>query len=267
MKGEKFLIAGCDKRMRECRERLSEYGYYAECYTENQFVEHFGEFKYIVLPLKSFVNGVVSGTGMRIQELKDRLIDDKYVFYGISDSNPFEYKGCSYYNKNFITKNSRLTAQGVLRIILEIIEKDLLHCKVAVLGYGNCGKAICSMLKDNGLKVTSFSRKSVTRFLAQDNGFSTGDISEIDCEIDSFDIIVNTVPFNVISKYGIDKLNDNHIFIEVASYPYAFSADEYSELKFNYILASGLPGRFTPQSAGAYIADTIVEILKEGKYG
>ena len=63
----------------------------------------------------------------------------------------------------------------------------------------------------------------------------------------------------------MEKLTKQNLYVEIASKPYGFNINEIDKYNFRYVLAESLPGRFTAESAGAYIADTVTEILKEGK--
>lgn len=268
MKADNFLIAGSDKKMIECKNRLKHLGYEAVSFEGEAFWENLDCYNNIILPLPSISNGTVAGTGKTLNYLKSLLKSDQRVFYGNIEniiSNDF---GCSYYyDESFLVKNSRLTAQGVIKIILENTERDLFLLNAAVIGYGRCGKAVCRTLMNNGLDVTSFSRSSKSKAFAENDGCKIKDISEIDLLISSFDIIINTVPHNIISERGIETLSQDNLYIEVASKPYGFDISKSDIFNFKYVLGSSLPGKYTPVSAGVNIADTVIEILKEGKYG
>ena len=76
---------------------------------------------------------------------------------------------------------------------------------------------------------------------------------------------MNTVPHNILSKKTMEKLTKRNLYIEIASKPYGFNINEIDKYNFRYVLAESLPGRFTPTSAGANIADTVIEMIKEDK--
>ncbi|HCT17325.1 MAG TPA: hypothetical protein DIW36_08120 [Ruminococcaceae bacterium] len=63
----------------------------------------------------------------------------------------------------------------------------------------------------------------------------------------------------------MERLTSKNLYVEIASKPYGFNINETDKYNFRYILAESLPGRFTPTSAGANIADTVIELIKEGK--
>ena len=139
--------------------------------------------------------------------------------------------------------------------------------KVLVVGYGRCGKAVCKLLKNCGMKVTSVSRRRETKALAENDGIFVEDLTNLNRIISDFDIIINTVPANIINRVSVGKLDQKNIYIEIASKPYGFDISEYDVFNFKYILGESLPGKFAPVAAGYNIADTVLNILKEEEYG
>ena len=57
-------------------------------------------------------------------------------------------------------------------------------------------------------------------------------------------------------------VNDEDEYLGTISLKNINEIDKYN---FRYVLAESLPGRFTPTSAGANIADTVIEMIKEDK--
>lgn len=259
MQAEKFLIVGNDKKMQACRNRLTSLDFDASCCDGKDFEEKLPLFSYIILPLPTLANGFISGTEMTVDKLCKMLSNNQLVFYGNLGSNPFGKNGRCYYNENFLLKNSRLTAQGTLRLILENTDKDLRDLNAAVLGYGRCGKAICKALSTNGMGTTVVTRKPSETVLAENKNTVVISINKFVEKIADFDIIINTVPHNILDKETMKKLSKRNLYIEIASKPYGFNINEIDKYIFRYILAEGLPGRFTPTSAGANIADTVIK--------
>ncbi len=265
MQAEKFLVIGSDKKMQACRSRLNELGFEASCCDGESLKKKLPHYRSIILPIPTVANGFISGTGISVGELCDKLSKDQFVFYGNLGSNPFGEKGKSYYNKSFLIKNSRLTAQGTMRIILESTDRDIYTLKSAVLGYGKCGRAICKSLRANGADTTVVTRNPFSAVLAENEGLKSIGFKDFCKEAADFDIIVNTVPCNILGKETMEKLTKRNMYIEIASKPYGFNINEIDKYNFRYVLAESLPGRFTPTSAGANIADTVIEMIKEDK--
>ena len=265
MQAEKFLVIGIDKKMQACRSRLTDLGFDASCCDGDTLKQMLPFYCNIILPIPTLANGVISGTGISVSELCEKLSENQLVFYGNLGNNPFGASGKSYYNESFLVKNSRLTAQGAMRIILENTDRDVYTLKAAVLGYGRCGRAICKSLQSNGVSTTVVTRNPFSAALAENEKLESTDFKVFCKKAADFDVIVNTVPHNILSKKTMEKLTKRNLYIEIASKPYGFNINEIDKYNFRYVLAESLPGRFTPTSAGANIADTVIEMIKEDK--
>lgn len=265
MSDEKILIIGKNEKMTACRNRLSDAGLCAVC-ADSEAVKNgiIKNYKNIVLPLPTMSGEHISETDITLNDFCGLLSDDCTVFCGNISEKIFPCRAYSYYtDEQFIIKNARLTAQGTLRLILDNVKTDICKMTAAVTGYGYCGKEICRLLKACGFDVTSFSRRSETLAEAEKDGMSTADIKDINRRISEFDITVNTVPFNIISADSLKTLTEKNIYIEIASAPCGVDRAQAEKYDFRYISAGGLPGRFTPVSAGINIAETILTELKE----
>lgn len=265
MKSDSFLIYGTDKKMMSCCQRLKSFGFEADM-INNENTNCIGEYGNIILPLPTIANSKINGTDKTLFEFIAALNSQQKVFCGNIDARKYN-NFYSYYNAAFLIKNSRLTAQGVLRMISINIEVDFKDLSVAVIGYGRCGKAICKLLKNCSMNITSFSRRNESIVLARNDGMIADDLFNLNHNISDFDIIINTVPVNIIDRECLAKLSQRNIYIEIASKPYGFNVSESDVFNFKYILAESLPGRFTPVSAGYNIADTVLDIIKEGDNG
>lgn len=253
-----FLILGNDEKMKSCKKRLNELGFRADTFEENTVIDNYN---CIVLPLPTVKDGCITGTDISVEQLNSMLTDKHTVFCGNVSPDIFSCRAFSYYNdKGFLIKNSRLTAQGTLKIILENVKDDLRCLSAAVIGYGRCGREICRTLRNTGVEVTSFSRRNETLVMAENDGMHSESIININKKLSNFDIIINTVPCNIIDTSGLEMKN---LYIEIASKPYGFNITETDKSGFRYVLAESLPGKFTPVSAGRNIADTVAGI-KEG---
>lgn len=268
MKTEKFLIAGNDIKMTECKKHLESLGYDAINCIDDVFWLQLNNYKNIILSLPTEINGVIVGTGEDINFLLKKVEQNQRIFYGNLKDNPFENNGyCYYLDKNFLEYNSKLTAQGVLKLIFDNIQSDITDLKIALVGYGKCGEAIGRLLIANDTDVTVFSRSLLSRINCEKQGCSWKNINEINSNFTDYDVIINTVPANIISSKAINSLTARNLYIEVASQPYGFDISEADLKGFKYINGYSLPGRFTPVSAGKNIAQTVMRMIKEGEYG
>jgi hypothetical protein len=266
MQGENFLIIGNDKKMQSCSMRLNDLGYESLCSDTENIKRILPAYSNIILPLPTVANGCVAGTGLPLNEFNEMLDCDQHVFYGNIANAVFTCKAYSYYyNEGFLIKNSRLTAQGVLKLIINSLEEDMYGISAAVVGYGRCGKAICRSLKSNSADVTAFFRREEIRAQIENDGLKAKRCQHIDDELYKYNIIINTVPKNIIGEKVLERLTNKNLYIEIASKPYGFDIGKADKFNFRYILAESLPGKYFPVSAGRNIADTVLGIIKEGK--
>ena len=82
MQAEKFLVIGSDKKMQACRSRLNELGFEASCCDGESLKKRLPHYRSIILPIPTVANGFISGTGISVGELCDKLSKDQFVFYG-----------------------------------------------------------------------------------------------------------------------------------------------------------------------------------------
>lgn len=261
---KKILVFGSDRKMISCRKRLRELGFNAVCSEGDGWEALVRNTDMIILPLPTVANGCISG--VPFESFCAQLSEKHTVFCGNISEDVFPCRAYSYYyDGGFLIKNSRLTAQGTLKLILENTETDLHSMKTAVIGYGRCGREICRSLKNNGADVTSFSRRSQSLTAAENDGMHSENIKHLNEKLGDFDITVNTVPCNIIDKKGLERLTERNLYVEAASRPYGFNIAEADKYNFRYVLAESLPGKFTPVSAGINIADTVAGMIKESE--
>lgn len=81
-----------------------------------------------------------------------------------------------------------------------------------------------------------------------------------DCErFSQADIVVNTVPARVITPQMLEKIRGRGWILELASKPYGFDPAAAQSMSVDYVLGSGLPGKFTPEAAGELMAHTVIK--------
>lgn len=173
--------------------------------------------------------------------------------------NCFKKKNIIYHNflndEIFAIKNAKLTAEGILAIVLEQSDKSIFENQVLILGAGRVGKAIAVLFEKLGVKYSLVSygkEKFAENYLFSNKNFFKDSFKN---EIQSFDIIINTIPAKILEKDVIEKISKNTIFIEVASIN-TLNLDDVQN--FFYILAPALPQRFSCETAGKLMFESII---------
>lgn len=172
-----------------------------------------------------------------------------------------------YFEREDVTvMNSVPTAQGILKTLLENIEYTVHSSKCAVFGYGRIGKVTADVLSAVGADVTVCVRRPSAIALAAVNGLGGCLISDFYKSADRYDIIINTVPAQVIDRKILKNVRPDCLIIDVASAPYGTDFAAAHELGINALQCSSLPGKTAPKTAGRIIADGVINILKEREY-
>lgn len=244
-----FLILGGDIRQKYLTEIFKDNGYNA------QFSKEFKEgFDYIVLPLPCVDNGFIKGTDILYTKLPKNI----KIFSG--QKNLLKgYEAIDYTeNQEFTRINSILSAEGALKEAIENYKGSIYKSKILIIGYGNIGKALSDMLISLNADVTVSARKEADFDLAKEKGIKAINTNEIN-DLSSFDIVFNTVPFNILDEKTLLTQKKDGVLIELASKPFC-AKEEYTK-NINYIKALSLPGRFSPICAAKIIYDSIISKL------
>jgi len=166
-------------------------------------------------------------------------------------------------DEEFVLKNAYLTAEGALAYIIENTDMSLKNMPVLVLGYGRVGKSLNRILKNNGAAITVATDDMNEYALASAFADKAIALKEITDGIECYKVIINTVP-KIILKGDILKLiNKNCFILDLASKPGGVDFPAAESLELKCIHALGVPGKFTPETAGIYLKQSIVKRLKK----
>lgn len=162
-------------------------------------------------------------------------------------------------SESLLTSNALYTAEGALSLIISELPRALCGSDVAVFGYGRIASLLTRRLLSLGAGVRVVARSAARRALAQADGAAPF-APERTCDaLDGVICAVNTVPARVLSAEALSALAPAAL-IELADCPGA-DADEARRAGVRIIPAPSLPGRFSPESAGSLIADTVLSML------
>ncbi len=268
----KLLIIPADNRQLYTAEHLKENGIECTVYhpnlpmkdTENKF-----DGAVFALPSIKF-SRVNCEYDVKLENILPLVKKGGYVFYAMADETfksaveNADLKLFDYYSREeLIILNAALTAQGVLELVLintDVIAKDL---KVLVTGYGKTGEAIADVLSKNYADVTVAARKSSARAKARTKNLKAVDFDEMCDGAKKFDFVINTVPQKVIGESQLSRFSDKCVFLEIASKPYGIDVLSAEKQNKKVIIASSLPGKYVACSAGIYIAESIIGIIRE----
>ena len=201
-------------------------------------------------------------------EVLSEVLGDIAVYSGSAASIKPYVKGNVYdysAREDFCVYNAALTAEGAIALAVSESDRSLLGERILVAGYGRIGRALSRRLSAFGADVTVALRSATAAALAECDGVRTcgypvGDLS-------GYGVIFNTVPAEVFTAGDILSLSAENLIIDLASAPGGLDHSLAGERALRCIMASGLPGKYSPRSAGRIICNTIQNMIKEGNGG
>ena len=274
-----IVIIGGDKRQRYLKDYLDEKGYNVTSYglfdwddDTDRLKSIINEDSVIVLPLPATRNDKTIVMPFSKREITiDRLVSflgkGNIIFGGmikgelLSRLRETDIPFVDYYDNEFIEKNAVLTSFGALKILLEHIDFALPLGKYAVTGYGRVAKETASLLTSLSCDVTVFARNSSQRDDAMIKGCKAEALSKLSLQSNTFDIVINTVPSNIIDETAISNMKQGCKIIELASAPYGLDFDIARKYSIDVVKAFSLPGKYTPKTAGELIGKKICNTL------
>ena len=252
-RGHEVFLSGFDSLVSMCRIRVCAVQQAAD------------ECDIAVLPVRPVVDGNLfapfSQHAISVSGLMP-LLGDKPVFCGGSQMlKPF-FTGKLYdYTDDelFTLRNAELTAEGAVELILREYEGAVCGTCILVTGYGRIGKVLSRYLNMMGADVTVAARKASDRDQIAGSGMIAADYHELD--FSRYQVIVNTVPAEVIDKEAIAKMREDVFIIDLASIPGGVDLSAAKARELSCIHALSLPGKTAPLTAGIIIKDTIMNLL------
>lgn len=164
-----------------------------------------------------------------------------------------------YADESFLTANAALTAEGATAELIRLSPRALLGSKAVIFGFGRCGFALALRLVSLGVKVTVVARNAAKRALAGSVGAAAVSPEGAATACESADLAINTVPAPVIGAREAARLGANGVFVlELADRP---GVSEEAKGLVQIVRAAGLPGRFSPASAGELIAASVAAAM------
>lgn len=163
----------------------------------------------------------------------------------------------------FKIANAVPTAEGAIKLYMELSGQTVDQSRMLVLGFGHCGKALSMRLKALGANVTVFARNPEDRVFGKSLGIDMREYKELPKLARQKACIFNTVPELILDSSILTHMPRSNLILDLASAPGGTDFALCEQMHLTGILASGLPGRFFPKTAGKILADTVVSILNE----
>lgn len=154
--------------------------------------------------------------------------------------------------------NAIATAEGTIMEAIREKETNLHGSRCLVLGYGRCGKILCSKLKGLSAEVTAVSRDVEERAWAGALGMETLTLSGLPDRLREYEYIFNTIPKVVLDKALLEKTAQDALILDIASGVGGVDYEEAARRKIKALHLQGIPGKYAAEASGRCLAAFIM---------
>ncbi|MCL2253862.1 MAG: hypothetical protein FWC09_05395 [Lachnospiraceae bacterium] len=175
------------------------------------------------------------------------------AFYPEGKLRPDIEKLCREYNvkvlnymacEDYLLRNAELSAEGLLAIIISNTAFTLDEANILILGLGRTGKALEKVLEKISLSITGYD-------ILPDSIPAAA----------SYDIVINTIPAPILTGKYLKEFRHDCAFFDIASVPGGFDLKAVEEMGLSLINCPGIPGKYSPLSAGFAIGRSVTNLM------
>ena len=146
---------------------------------------------------------------------------------------------------------------------MEETQRTIHGTKILVMGFGRVGKVLANMLKGIGAEVYCEARKNEDLAWIKAYGYNPVHLNDLNENLNKFDIIINTIPFQILDKERLELLKEDVVIIDLASNPGGVDRRVAREKGIKVIWALSLPGKVAPLTSAEFIKEALYHVLKE----
>ena len=267
-----FAVIGGDRRSFYAAQKLREYGFETKIFgLKNEEIYHPSEkikADAVLLPVPLSKDGIrlfapESKEVIFISDVLQSVAENIPIFAG-GTVGAEEQRMTDYAKReDFARMNAVPTAEGALMLALQNGNAVVCGMPVAVIGFGKVAFAVAKLFSAAGAQVTVFARKEQARSEAHILGYTAKPISALGDCAEEYRLLINTVPAKIFEKDILVRIKKDALLMELASAPFGVDFEEAEALGVRTLLASGLPGKYFPETAGYAVAETVLNILRE----
>ena len=222
------------------------------------------------VPLSSDRRRISSPFGRNVVELEDFIeaLKGKYLIAGnINITEQLDNMGVQYTDllkrEEFSVLNTIATAEGTIQIAMEETQRTVHGTNVLIMGFGRIGKVLAKMLDGIGAKVSCEARKNEDISWIKAYGYNPIHLNDLNDNLNQFDIIINTIPFQILDSERLDLVKNDAVIIDLASNPGGVDRKVAREKGIKVIWALSLPAKVAPLTSAEFIKETLYHVLKE----
>lgn len=182
-----------------------------------------------------YLDAIISATNRKLVKLFDR--DDVAIY------------------------NSIPTVEGTIMMVIQHTDYTIHGSKVMVLGFGRTGMSVARAFQALGATVKVGARRSEHIARITEMTFSPFYMKDIEREAEDIDIVINTIPHQIVTANVIAKMPAHTLIIDLASKPGGTDFRYAEKRGIKALLAPGLPGIVAPKTAGQILANVLSNLL------
>ena len=142
--------------------------------------------------------------------------------------------------------NSIPTVEGTIMMAIQHTDFTIHGSNISILGLGRVGMSVARTFAALGAKVKVGARKSEHLARITEMGLVPFHFNELEGVVKDVDILINTVPYPIVSAMVISKMPTHTLIIDLASKPGGTDFRYAEKRGIKALLAPGLPGIVAP---------------------
>ncbi|MDP4171931.1 MAG: dipicolinic acid synthetase subunit A, partial [Bacillota bacterium] len=159
--------------------------------------------------------------------------------------------------------NSIPTVEGTIMMAIQHTDFTLHGSRIAVLGLGRVGMSVARTFHALGAKVSVGARKTEHLARITEMGVDPFHLNDLEREVRDTDILINTIPYLIVTASVLSKMPAHSLVIDLASKPGGTDFRYAEKRGIKALLAPGLPGIVAPKTAGQILANVLSQLLQE----
>ncbi len=159
--------------------------------------------------------------------------------------------------------NSIPTVEGTIMMAIQHTDFTIHGSNIVVLGLGRCGMSVARTFHLLGGKVKVGARKSEHLARITEMALTPFHLNDLKKEVNNTDILINTIPFPIVSAAVISKMPAHTLIIDIASKPGGTDFRYAEKRGIKALLAPSLPGIVAPKTAGQILADVLAQLFQD----
>ncbi len=220
----------------------------------------------VVLPMPvstdgEYLNAPLNSKFISLESINSLITPTKKIYGGIIKEGVFTKSRfvTDYSLMEMLTvKNAALTAEGAIGMMVSSSPSGIYDSKILITGYGRIGKILAGYLKSLGGIPIVAARKESDYAWCDFSGIKYIGYQDLKKTASECEFLINTVPYKVIDEDVISTLKTSCVVIDLASKPGGCDFEALGKKGIKYFHALGLPGKFSPKTAGKIISSAII---------